>query len=317
MSKEKELYRKYRPTNLKEVVGQDEAIETLRELAKGKSGIPHCLLFSGPAGCGKTTLARIIRERLKCSNNDFVELNCADFRGIEMVRDIRSRMELVPINGKSRVWLVDEAGRLTADAQNAFLKILEDTPSHVYFILCTTEPQKLLTTIKSRATQIQVKSVRDDVMGKLVQSIYKQETESVLSEEVVNKIVEVAEGGVRKALVLLNQVIGIDDEEKQLAVVDMGVEENKREAFELGKALLASKPSWSEIIKILKGIEKLDTQAESIRWLILSFMASVAVRSPKQAGRACEVISHFRDNFYDSKRAGLILALYDASGVGK
>src|SRR5690606_3369465 len=105
--------------------------------------IPHAMLFTGPSGCGKTTLARILRVKLRCSDNDFQEINAADFRGIDSIRSMRQQVGAAPLGGDSRIWLIDEAHSMTADAQNAFLKLLEDTPRHVYFFLATTDPQKL------------------------------------------------------------------------------------------------------------------------------------------------------------------------------
>ena len=136
-----ELYRKYRPTSFKQVVGQEEAIRTLTELGKRKA-IPHAILFTGPSGVGKTTLARILQRKLKCVGNDFVEMNAANDRGVGIIRSIQNKVGLAPMLGSCRIWLMDEAHQLTSDAQSAFLKLLEDTPSHVYFMLATTDPQK-------------------------------------------------------------------------------------------------------------------------------------------------------------------------------
>jgi len=136
-----------------------------------RNKVPHTLLFSGPPGCGKTTLARILRKKLNCGKYDFSEVNCADFRGIDMVRDIRSHLQQAPISGDCRVWLIDEAHKLSNDAQNAFLKMLEDTPNHVYFFLATTNPQKLLKTIRTRCTEVVVKSLGDKNMEELIDDV--------------------------------------------------------------------------------------------------------------------------------------------------
>jgi len=107
-----ELYKKYRPKKLGNIVGQSNAVNILQSfIDEGK--IPHSLLFSGPSGCGKTTFARIIKRKLKCGDYDFTELNCADARGIDMTREIRSRLNQSPISGKCRVWLLDECHKLT------------------------------------------------------------------------------------------------------------------------------------------------------------------------------------------------------------
>jgi len=140
-----ELYRKYRPTKFSQVLGQREAIATLANMGKRRA-VPHCLLFTGPSGVGKTTLIRILREKLGCKEHDYVEINAAEARGIDTIRDIQRRLTLSPLSGRCRVWAIDECHRLTTDAQSALLKILEDTPPTAYFMLATTEPNKLLTT---------------------------------------------------------------------------------------------------------------------------------------------------------------------------
>ena len=148
-----ELYKKHRPKRLKDVLGCDGIKKQIQRCPDG-SHLAHSILITGPSGCGKTTIARIVAQKiLKTSDTDLMEINCADFRGIEMVRDIRSRMSLAPMGGQARTWIIDEAHQLTTQAQDAFLKILEDQPRHVYFILCTTDPSKLITTVKNRCPE--------------------------------------------------------------------------------------------------------------------------------------------------------------------
>ena len=127
-----ELYKKYRPKSFDRVNGQEAAIKSLSTFVE-KGKIPHAILFTGPSGSGKTTLARIITKHLECGFSDFQELNCADLTGIEEVRKIRQRMNYACMGGKSRVWIIDEAHKLSNAAQNAFLKMLEDTPKPVSY----------------------------------------------------------------------------------------------------------------------------------------------------------------------------------------
>ena len=137
-----ELYKKHRPKTLARVVGNKSTVEALRSMLEART-LPHTLLFHGPSGTGKTTLARIVKNELGCLPTDFHEHNSSDFRGIDFIRELRSKVNLAAA-GPCRVWIIDECHQLTRDAQNAALKILEDTPSHVYFFLCTTDPQKLI-----------------------------------------------------------------------------------------------------------------------------------------------------------------------------
>lgn len=303
-----ELYKRHRPKTLKAVVGQNETLRMLAQLIK-RGSLPHTILFSGPSGTGKTTLARILKDKLKCSDMDFHEMNLADLRGIEEARRIRRNMMLAPLGGDVRIWLLDECHKLTNDAQNALLKVLEDTPSHVYFFLCTTEPQKLLDTVKTRCAQFELKALTlKDLEALIDRTVAAEEKE--LSPEVREAIAEAAEGSPRKALVLLDQILGLPSEEAQLASIRVGAATS--EGIELARALLDGE-AWPKICKILKGIEGVDSQAEKLRRMVLGYMSSVALGGGKKSARAVEVIEEFEDHFFDTGKAGLIRAAYRAT----
>lgn len=299
-----ELYKKYRPKQLKEVVGQNDVLRSLYTMYKKKK-LPHALLFTGPSGCGKTTIARIIANLLGCGSHDFHELNTADFRGVDMVRNIRSQMTLSPISGSCQIYLIDECHKLTNDAQNAFLKILEDYPSHVYFFLCTTDPQKLLKTIRTRCTEIAVKSLSDEAMTKLLKSVCLKERKRI-SDEVIEKIVENSEGSARQALVNLHAIIDLDKEKDMLEAIQKS--SVKIQAFEIARALSNPKTTWSTMSKILREVDT--EEAESIRWMVLSYAKS-AILNNRNVGQNYLVLDSFGDNFFDSKAAGLVRACYE------
>jgi DNA polymerase-3 subunit gamma/tau len=299
-----ELYKKYRPKTFKGVLGQEAAVSSLVKLIE-KGQVPHAILLSGPSGCGKTTIARILKNVLQCSDADFTELNCADFKGIDMIRDIRRHSSLHPLAGKCRMWVIDEAHKLTNDAQNAFLKILEDTPSHVYFVLCTTDPQKLLKTIITRCTEIKLQPLSHKDLTLLIQRVaYKEGAQ--LSEEVVDEIVEAADGSARKALVILEQVLQLPPEQQVDAVRSMSL--NKDKAIDLARALIDPRTQWADVAKILSN---LDDDPEAVRNLVLEYARKVLLGGGKLAPRAFKVIDVFSANFWDSKRAGLAAACYE------
>lgn len=292
------------------MLGQPEAVQILEKKIQNGT-MPHALLFAGPSGCGKTTLARILKGKLECSDLDFQEINTADFRGIDTARDIRMAMNYAPTAGKCRIWLIDEAHRATADFQAACLKLLEDTPSHVYFMLATTEPQKLLKTIITRCTTIQVKSLSSHVLEKLIQ--YVSEKEGIkLTEEITDGIIAASDGSGRKALVLLGQVVELDDEESQLNML-LSIDAEKQ-AISLAKALLNFRTRWEDISKIIKGI---DEEPEKLRYMVLGYASSVLLKGGKLAPRAYLIVNAFESNFYDSKRAGLIRACWEVIGNNK
>ena len=295
-----------RPTKLSQVIGQEAAVETLKGLAK--NGFPHFMLFTGPSGCGKTTLARIVTDRLGCHANDFDEVNAAKERGIDLVRGIEERWGYSGMGGDVRVWLIDEAHALTSDAQGAFLKMLEDTKLHVYFIFCTTNPEKLKPTIRTRATTIDLKAVSAKHVGQLLEYAIEQEGYET-TEDVIEKIVDVAGGSPRKALVLLEQVAGVEGEAKQMSALVAA--DPSRDAIEIARALMKPGTTWNQMAKILSSVEGIDDKSEGIRWLVLSYMSTIALKGGKGAGRAVFIIDRFRDNFFDCKKAGLIAACYE------
>lgn len=300
-----ELYLKYRPQSFKEVVGQKEAIKSLNDMGK-RGEIPHALLFTGPSGTGKTTLARILKRKLKCSDHDFIELNAAsDARGIETIRKIQSRMGALPLGGKCRIWLLDEVHQLTGDAQNGMLKLLEDFPSHVYFFLATTDPNKLKKTIRTRCTEIACNPVSEEEIKQLVQTIVGKEEVS-LDEAVSAKIAEVVDGSARKALVLLHSVIGLNSTEEQLAFIQKS--DTKRQAIEIARALVKEKTTWKEMAQILKNV---DEDPEQLRWMVLGYASKVLLNNPRAGARCALIIEEFREPWYGCGRAGLDVSCWN------
>jgi len=299
-----ELYKKYRPKRLKHVEGQERAVAVLQGLLDGNK-VPHTILLSGPSGTGKTTIARIIKRELKCSDADWQEKNCADFRGIDMVRQLRSQVGMAPMDGPCRIFYIDECHRLTGEAQDAFLKLLEDTPSHVYFLLATTEPNKLKKTILTRSTKVQLNSLDMEALQSVLRRVIKREKLDV-SEEVIERISDVADGSARDALVILNQVSGLSEDEQLDAVQKASV---RQQAIEIARALINPKTKWNQMAKILREV---DDEPEGIRYLVLAYATSVLLKGGgKMADRAYLIIDAFSDNFFDSKRAGLVAACYE------
>jgi len=297
-----ELYKKHRPRNLDDMVGQEITVRTLEKMVANNS-IPHAIFITGPSGCGKTTLARIIRRLLHCSKYDFIE---DAPRKIDDVRLIRRSINQAPLRGSCRVWLIDECHKLTPDSQDEFLKMLEDTPSHVYFILTTTDPQKLKTTLKSRPTEFVIKSLKRTDISKLLADICKKEKAEIPSD-VCEKILDNCEGSARKALVYLDTVINLKSKRDMLNAIITATAETQ--AFAIVRALLYSKTSWKQMAEILKATE--GEEPEQIRWLVLACCRTEMLKAGKFTGRAYVVIDAFRDNFYDSKMAGLCAACYE------
>lgn len=296
------LYLKYRPTDLTQIKGNADIVSVLDKMLDDVDKCPHVFLLHGGTGCGKTTLGRIIADRLGCVGSDYREIDSGDFRGIETIRDIRKNSLFMPTQGRCRIWLIDESHRLTADAQAALLKILEDTPAHVYFILCTTEPQKVISAIRGRCIELQVKPLTDNQMKGLLKSICRQEGESI-EQEIYDQIIQDSLGHPRNALQILEQVLSVDEDRrlevaKQTAAI-------QSQGIELCRLLLKNS-SWKEVAVVLNGLK--DQEAEDIRRMVLGYCQAVLLKTDQP--RAGLVMECFMDPFYNSGFPGLTFACY-------
>lgn len=301
------LHLKYRPTTLDDVVSNEEVTEVLRRQLTGESkqALPHALLFHGPTGCGKTTLGRIVARMLGAQGNDLREVDSADFRGIDTIRDIRAQSKYMPLEGPVRVWILDEVHRLTNDAQSALLKALEDTPAHVYYILCTTDPQKLLPTIRGRCADFQVRTLTDREMLKLLRRVVKEENES-LPKEVYQQIVQDSMGHPRNALQILAHALSVEPP-KRLEVAKRAAE-SQSEVIELCRAL-TNGSAWKKIAELLKGLK--DQDPENIRRAVLGYCQAILL-SGQQNDRAAQVMQEFMEPTYNTGFPGVVLACYSA-----
>lgn len=219
------LYLKYRPRNLGELDIKSVA-DSLKKIVTSKN-IPHAFLFAGPKGTGKTSAARILAKVVNCenlakdgdpcdkceqclsvvkgNNIDVIEMDAASNRGIDDIRNLKDAIKLSPANAKKKVYIIDEAHMLTTEASNALLKTLEEPPSHVIIILATTNPEKLIDTIRSRATLIQFrKATTDEILNSLKRIVEGEKFK--IKDDVLEKIAIRAGGAFRDAVKLLEQV---------------------------------------------------------------------------------------------------------------
>lgn len=296
------LYLKYRPQTFDEVIGNDQVIATLKTMLSKKSTCPHSFLFTGQTGCGKTTVGRIIASELGCKNSDFREVDSADFRGIDTIREVRKQSQFKSLEGDCKVWLIDECHKLTNDAQNALLKILEDTPKHVYFVLCTTEPQKLINTIKGRCSLFEMAPLNDRQILTLLRKIVQTE-ETSIQKPVYEQIIQDSLGLPRNALQMLEQVLNASPE-KQLEAAKRSAEKTSQ-SIELCRALL-SNSGWKKIQNILNGLK--EEQPENIRRHVLGYCQSVLLKEDNE--KAGLIIEEFLEPFYNTGFPGLVYACY-------
>ena len=199
------LYRTYRPEKLADVVGQEEAVSLIQGQLDNNE-ITHAYLFSGPRGVGKTTLARIIAKELGCDPVfDVAEIDAASHNKVDDIRDLNESINFVASSpDKKRIFILDEVHMLSNAASNAFLKTLEEPPDHVVFILATTEPERVLETIKSRTTHVVFKKIDEEEIFSRLSSIAKKEKMKV-SKEVLRSVANFSDGSLRDAINLMEQ----------------------------------------------------------------------------------------------------------------
>ncbi len=219
------LYRKYRPKNFDEILGQEHVTKTLQNAIK-ENKISHAYLFTGPRGTGKTTTARVLAKALSCQNGptpnpcglcnvcqnianesvmDIIEIDAASNRGIDDIRELKEQLLYRPTQCRYKIYIIDEVHMLSGEAFNAFLKSLEEPPEHVIFILATTEPHKLLPTILSRCQRYNFKRITDKTIKDCILKVLKLENYTS-DEQSINLLTKLADGSMRDALSLLEQV---------------------------------------------------------------------------------------------------------------
>jgi len=307
-----EFQRKYRPTTLKEIVGQPSAVKMLQQFVKRKA-VPHALLFEGPPGTGKTTAARIMAGLVGATGSDLVEVNAASSRGIDHIREIQlkcSQGTFEP-DSTSRVWVFDEAHQLSkrqgGDAQTAMLKTIEEPPTGVYFFLCSSEPHHLLKAIQSRCTRVVLKPIpHKDLVG-LVTEVAASE-EFVVEAVVATKIAEVASGSGRDALKLLDQIAGVVGQDARLDFLSRA--DSEVESIRLCRELCSPRSKWVDVAKILKGVEE---EPEKLRRMILGYFTAVALGNSPLVPLAAYILEVFRDHYYDCGKAGLVANCYEVT----
>ena len=333
----KALYRKYRPETFENVVGQKHIIKTLLNAIENNK-VAHAYIFSGPRGTGKTTTAKLLAKALNCeckdkpcnecdnckaildgSHPDIIEIDAASNNGVDEVRDLIEKVKYAPIQGKFKVYIIDEVHMMTPGAFNALLKTLEEPPEHVVFILATTDVHKVIPTVLSRCQRFDFSKINFEDIKKRVTDILKLENISY-EEGVDNLVAELADGGMRDALSILDQVVSYAGDDIRLQHIydiygmmsnaDMVeyltlLAENKtKDVLEMiekyiGKGIDVKRLTYDLMVCLKDAIVYRSTSDESILERINAEQAKSILRyySTDNALKVSEVLNEARNNY--------------------
>lgn len=254
----KALYRTYRPSTFDEVAGQQHIVKTLKN-ALANDKLAHAYLFAGPRGTGKTTMAKLLAKALNCeeglgcqcnnckncraimdgSHPDVLELDAASNNGVENIRELIDNVKYGTILGKYKIYIIDEVHMLSTGAFNALLKTLEEPPANVIFILATTEPHKILPTILSRCQRYDFTKVSEADTKERIKTILEKEG-IVYNDDAINLIINLADGGMRDALSILDQVLAYSGNTlRQEDILEIFALESKVEKISLLKSIFS------------------------------------------------------------------------------
>lgn len=299
-----ELYKKYRPQTIDQLIGNN-ALKLSLKTMQDKGNIPHGILLTGPSGCGKTTISRIIRDMLECGGRDYKEIDAVETSGVDTVRELRNQIHYIPTSGKTRVYLFDECHRASAAFQECCLKMVEEAPAHAYFIFATTEPDKLIKTLKNRCLQMEVEALTQEQIAKdLLWNICKRENKNV-PKEVIIQIAHDSLGSSRAALMILDKIIDLP-EDKMLEAAKQSASESN-ESIELCRALFSSHPDLKKCMTIARNIK---TEPESVRRHVLGYAGSVLANNCSAS--AYFTARCFEKNYYDTGKTGLYMSVFEA-----
>lgn len=286
-----ELHTKYRPSDWREVVGQDSVIESVLGAIEEKRS--RAYLFTGPSGTGKTTIARLIAKEVGAKGSNLLEIDAATHTGVDSMRDVQDLLRFSPLGGGSKVVIVDEAHQLSKSAWNSLLKSIEEPPPGVYWCFCTTEPMKVPVTIKTRCLVYDLKPVKINDLAELLERVAGDEGMDVV-QEVLYLCAEKADGSPRKAITLMSSVA--DCESRQEAAILLREPVEDAEVVDFCRLLLQG-GDWKQFMKTLAKMG--ETNPESVRRIVCAYFTKVIMDAKRERDveRGLAVLEAFGDPY--------------------
>ena len=313
------LYRKWRSQTFNEIVGQPVIVQTLKNAIETKR-IAHAYLFTGPRGTGKTSAARILAKSLNCKEGptpnpcgkcetcdkiknghsvDVIEIDAASNRGIDEIRDLRERVRFAPLEGRYKVYIIDEVHMLTSEAFNALLKTLEEPPSHAIFILATTEIQKVPPTIASRCQRLDFSRIKLAEITAHLKKIAKAEGFAA-EEKALDLIARSSEGGMRDAISLLDQAISFAGKEISYdSIVTLLGTADEELLFGFAEAI--AEGNETRVLSLIKaGVEEGRSMSQVARDFVMHFRNLLHLKVG--SGEALELTSEYLEKLRDQAK---------------
>jgi DNA polymerase III gamma/tau subunit len=315
------LITKYRPKSLDEVWGNEQVVSTLKGFKK-KGKFPQAMLFKGQGGTGKTTLARIVAKELGALGNDLIEVNVADNNGVDYFRDLIEKTEYSPLSSPVKVFILDECHALTTSSQNALLKVLEEPPSYCYFILCTTDPSKLLPTVQIRCTQFTVDKFDLNTAMDFIDEIcmrewgYASVDDSPMEDEFIKRFTLATDGYPRRILSELEKIVVFNPVQEKDKINSYTFEDytDDKKIENLVKMMIQA-DKWE---KVNEEIGKIDIkEIEGVRRGILNYLTKMMCSGNYSLiPRHKRILNAFSKPFFDkgTEKAMFINAVIEAIG---
>jgi len=271
-----ELYNKYRPKTFDEILGNDDAIKSIKaELQAGHNSF----LFVAEKGCGKTTTAECVARYLGANELNIRMINASNERKIEDIRAIGEELKFTPLENSKLVYIFDECHGLTNDSQDCLLQIIEKSPEWVVFIFATTNPEKLKEALRSRLSLVRFKPLDLDTTYRLLRTVAHKEGVAI-DQEILKTVAAESNGSSRNALKRLGQILYLenDDERRNFIKLNPNIDENE-DAIELCRALIRTE-GWEKYVECMEKIkDDVSTNPEGVRRLVMSYATSVLKKS--------------------------------------